>query len=106
MVKKTHDTLKVAYFFSINKHIRISFLHIFFFKKGKVDQGKHTLGKRHKTLIKTSPTRQDSFILATGVISSLIEYPILKGLGPHMFSDESKKLETFTYIYNTYVRTK
>ena len=32
--------------------------------------------KGTKILIKTSTTRQDSFILETGVRSSLIEYPI------------------------------
>ena len=30
--------------------------------------------------------------------SSLIEYPIKKSLVPHMFSDESNKLETYIYI--------
>ena len=53
-------------------------------KKGKEDQSKHTPGRGNKTLIKTNSIRQESFILETGVNSSLISTPFKRPCATHV----------------------
>ena len=67
-------------------------------KKRKEDQSKHTPKRGNKNPYKNkfNQTR----IIYTGNRSEFKSHwvPHLKGLVPHMFSEESNKLETYIYI--------
>ena len=91
--------------------IRLQIIYIYIYtyqisKTGKADQSKHTPEKRNKDpyINQSDQTR----VIYTGNKSEFKSHwvPHIKGLVPPMFSDESNVLETYTYIYNTYVRTK
>ena len=66
--------------------------------RGKANWGKtHSKKKRGWPLYKPITNRK-SFKLQTQVSSSLTQYPIKQVLVLYMFSDESNKLETYTYV--------
>ena len=66
---------------------------------GKADQSKHTPGKRNKDPLYKQVWPVKSYLYKSEFKSHWA--PHLKGLVPHMFSDESNKLGT--YIYITYM---
>ena len=66
-------------------------------------QRTHSRKKGTKTLIKTSPTRQDSFILKTGENSSLIEFPIKKSMCHTRSLTKNFRTQLF-FIYIQFVK--